>query len=145
VPFEGSNGNLAALAGKHIDFSMVTASSAMPLIGAGKLRPLVMFSNARDPFFPEVPTAKELGFDLPVVSTVRGLLAPPKTPDAIVRVLEDACAMAIKEPAYLDWAKKRQITLRPFGSREFMEWIVKEAYPTVEQYEGIMKAAQPSQ
>jgi tripartite-type tricarboxylate transporter receptor subunit TctC len=141
VPFDGVNGSLAALAGKHVDFSILTASSAVPLINAGKLRPLLIFSDARDPSFPDVPTAKELGYKIPSVITVYGVQAPPKTPPAVVKVLEEACAKAVKEPAYVEWAKKRQMTLKSLSSVEYMDYILKEAYPTVEQYQDLMKGA----
>jgi tripartite-type tricarboxylate transporter receptor subunit TctC len=139
VPFDGVNGSLAALAGKHVDFSILTASSAVPLIRAGKLRPLIMFSDTRDTSFPDVPTAKELGYKIPSVVTVYGLQAPPNTPAAVVKVLEEACAKAVKEPAFVEWANKRQLTLKPLTSVEYKEYIVNEAYPTVETYQGLMK------
>lgn len=43
VPYEGSAESLPALAGKHLDFTVSLATSAMPLIQAGKLRPLLLF------------------------------------------------------------------------------------------------------
>ena len=49
VPYPGSSGSVAALAGKHLDFTMSLATSAVPLIRAGKLRPLLLFSENRDP------------------------------------------------------------------------------------------------
>jgi tripartite-type tricarboxylate transporter receptor subunit TctC len=139
VPYEGAVGSLTALAGKHLDFSIVTSTTAIPLIQAGKIRALVMFSEARDPLFPEVPTAKELGFAVPPVVTVRGVQAPPKTPVGIVKVLEEAGFKAIKEPAYVEWAKKRRMVLHPLSAQQYSDWIVKEAYPTVEKYQGLIK------
>jgi tripartite-type tricarboxylate transporter receptor subunit TctC len=145
VPFEGMTGNLTALAGKHLDFSIVTSSNAIALINAGKLRPLLMFADERDPFFPDVPTAKEMKLDIPTVITVRGVQAPPKTPPAIVKTLQDACAKAILDPAYIEWAKKRQMTMKPMGSAQYMEYILNEGYPTVEKYQGLMKEALASE
>jgi tripartite-type tricarboxylate transporter receptor subunit TctC len=145
VPFDGSTGSLAALAGKHVDFSIILADAAIPLINAGKLRPLVIFSDERDPMFKDVPTSKELGLNVPTVVTVRGMQAPPKTPPTIVKVLDGACAIAIQELGYIEWAKKRNMTLRrPLNSVQYMEYVVKEAYPLVEKYEQMMKENQPS-
>ncbi|MCG6534215.1 MAG: hypothetical protein L7F78_05875, partial [Syntrophales bacterium LBB04] len=138
VPYEGAVGSLTALAGKHLDFSIVTSSTAIPLIQAGKIRPLVMFSETRDALFPDVPTAKELGYAVPPVITVRGVQAPPKTPPAVVKVLEEAGFKSIREPAYMDWADKRKMVLNPMGSKQYFDWIVKVAYPTVEKYKGLM-------
>jgi tripartite-type tricarboxylate transporter receptor subunit TctC len=143
VPFDGVAGSLTALAGKHIDFSVIgTSATAIPLIQAGKIRPLVLFNDTRDPLFSDVPTARELGFTVPAVTTVRGIQAPPKTPTAIVKLLEQACFRAIKEPGYIEWAKKRNVALTPWTSEEYYNWIVKEAYPTVDKYEGLLSKAE---
>jgi tripartite-type tricarboxylate transporter receptor subunit TctC len=139
VPFDGSNASLTNLAGKHIDFSIVNSGSAFSLIKAGKLRPLLILSDVRDPFCPDTPTPKELGLKIPTIVSVRGMQAPPKTPPAVVKVLEEACAKAIKEPAFLEFASKRQITLKPYSAQEYGEWIINEAYPTVEKYQGLLK------
>jgi tripartite-type tricarboxylate transporter receptor subunit TctC len=138
VPYEGAVGSLMALAGKHINFSIVTSTTAIPLIQAGIIRPLVIFSETRDTLFPDVPTSKELGYAVPPVITVRGVQAPPKTPPSIVKVLEEACFKAIKDPAYVGWADKRKMVLNPMSSRQYFDWIVKEAYPTVEKYKYLM-------
>src|SRR4030042_1595720 len=99
VPYEGAAGSTAALAGKHLDFTICLATSALSLIQAGKLRPLLMFSDKRDPYFPDVPIPKDLGFDVTPIPAIRGVEAPPNTPSSIVKVLEEAFSKAVKEPA----------------------------------------------
>jgi tripartite-type tricarboxylate transporter receptor subunit TctC len=146
VPFDGTAQSLATLAGGHVDFSIASSSSFRPLISAGKLRPLAIFSDEHDPFFPEVPTSKELGMaTIPFVLVVRGLQAPPNTPPAVVKVLEEACSKGVKEPAYVDWANKKQIILKSMSSTEYGDYIVKEGYSTVEKYGPLMKESMPPQ
>jgi tripartite-type tricarboxylate transporter receptor subunit TctC len=138
VPYEGSAGSVTALAGKHLDFTICLATSAMPLTKAGKLRPLVVFGDKRDPYLPDVPIPKELGFDMTSIPGVRGVEAPPRTPVSIVKVLEEAYGKAIKEPAFIEVAKNRQIVLHPLSSREYGQ-LVEATYPKVEKFQGMLK------
>ena len=138
VPYEGAAGSVTALAGKHIDFTICLTTSAVSLVNAGKLRPLLLISDQRDPFMPDVPIAKDLGIKIDFVPTLRGVLAPPKTPPAIIKVLENAFSKAAHDPGFLDIAKKRQLVLQSVGSREFGK-IVADAYPKIGKYQQMLK------
>ena len=138
VPYEGSAGSVTALAGKHLDFTICLATSAVSLTRAGKLRPLVVFSDKRDPYLPDVPIPKELGFDITSIPGIRGVEAPPRTPAPIVKVLEEAYSKAVKEPAFIEVAKNRQILLQPLGSREYGQ-LVEATYPKVEKYKDMLR------
>jgi tripartite-type tricarboxylate transporter receptor subunit TctC len=130
VPYEGSAGSVAALAGKHLDFTISLATSAVSLIQAGKLRPLLLFSDKRDPSLADVPIPKDLGYDMSFIPTLRGVEAPPKTPAAIVKLLEDAFSKAAREPEFIEIAKKRKMVLEPVGSQEFAK-AVANVYPKI--------------
>ena len=138
VPYEGSSGSVTALAGKHLDFTICLATSAVPLIRAGKLRPLVVFSDKRDPYLPEVPIPKELGFDITPIPGTRGVEAPPHTPASIVKVLEEAFSKAVKEPTFIEVAKKREIVLYPLSSKEYGQ-LIEATYPKVEKYKDMLQ------
>ena len=138
VPYEGSPGAIAALAGKHLDFTIALANSGVPLIRAGKLRPLLLLGDARDPYLPDVPIPKDLGYTLTSLPALRGVEAPPHTPPAVVKVLEDAFAKAVTEPAYVEWAKKRLMVIHPLGAGDFAT-AVREAYPKVEKFQAMLK------
>src|SRR3990172_4648675 len=130
VPYEGSAGSVAALAGKHLDFTICLATSAVSLIQAGKLRPLLLFSDKRDPSLADVPIPKDLGFDMTFIPTLRVVEAPPNTPPAIVKVLEDAFRKAAAEPDFIAVAKKRKMVLEPVTSKEFAK-AVADVYPRI--------------
>ena len=138
VPYEGSAGSVAALAGKHLDFTLCLATSAVSLVQAGRLRPLLLFSDKRDPYMPEVPIPKDVGLDLSFIPTLRGVEAPPKTPAAVVKVLEDAFRKAAAEPGFLEIAKKRQIVVQPASSAEFGK-AVAEVYPRIAKFQDVLK------
>ncbi len=133
VPYEGSAGSLAAVAGKHIDFMITLSTSVIPLVEAGKLRPLALFSDQRDPYLPNVPCTKELGIRVTPIPGIRGIEAPPNTSPAIVKILEEALSKTVKEQGFIDFAKKRRMVIRTLNGREYGEKIA-EAYPLVEKY-----------
>jgi tripartite-type tricarboxylate transporter receptor subunit TctC len=138
VPYDGAAESLAALAGKHLDFTICTAPSAVSLIRAGKLRPLIMFADKRDPYFPDVPVPQELGFKVSSLPAVRGVEGPPNTPASIVKVLEEAFGKAVKEPGYLDWAQKVRVVIHPLSAQEYAK-LVADTYPQVEKVQQLLK------
>ncbi|MCC6473451.1 MAG: tripartite tricarboxylate transporter substrate binding protein [Burkholderiales bacterium] len=138
VPYEGSAGSVAALAGKHLDFTICLATSAVNLIRAGRLRPLLLFSDKRDPYIPDVPIPADLGQKMTFIPTLRGVEAPPKTPAAVIKVLEDAFTKAAAEPAFIETAKKRQIVLQPVSSKEFAQ-AVADVYPRIARFQDVLK------
>jgi tripartite-type tricarboxylate transporter receptor subunit TctC len=138
VPYEGASGSTAALAGKHLDFTICLSTSALPLIQAGRLRPLLMFSDKRDPYFPDVPIPKDLGFDISSLPAIRGAQAPPNTPNSIVKILEEAFIKSVKEAAFIEWATKRKMVLHPLNAQEFSR-VVSDTYPKVEKFKEMLK------
>ncbi len=82
VPFDGGAPNLTALLGNQVDASTMQIGEAVENIKAGKLVPLAVFAPERVTALPEVPTAKEQGFDV-VVTQYRFLTTPKGTPQAV--------------------------------------------------------------
>lgn len=75
-----------------------------PLIGAlqaGQLTPLFITSDKRDPMFPEVPTAAEVGLPDLTIEGFFGLLAPAGTPPAIIDRLNEAMAKVLSSDEVL--------------------------------------------
>lgn len=138
VPYEGASGSVTALAGKHLDFTICLAASAVPLIQSGKLRPLLLLGEERDPYLTDVPIPKDLGFKFPIVPVVRGVHAPPRTPDAVVKVLESGFSKAVKDPGFIDWAKKRKMIPYNLTAKQFGK-LVLDTYPEVEKYRDLLR------
>jgi tripartite-type tricarboxylate transporter receptor subunit TctC len=67
--------------------------------------------------FPDVPTAKELGYDL-VAEILRLLAAPPGTPAGAARILEEAFLKAMNDPGFKAWVEKSQQEANPGGQKE---------------------------
>ncbi|MBI5278161.1 MAG: tripartite tricarboxylate transporter substrate binding protein [Burkholderiales bacterium] len=84
VAYKGAAQALADLVGGHLQAVLVTASSALPLAQARRIRPLLATSPRRLPDFAHVPTATEAGLPSLTGSTWFGLAAPAGL-DALVR------------------------------------------------------------
>ena len=89
ISFPGGGERIAALLGGHVNMMVIEPAEAGEHIRAGNMRVLAQVSDTRLPGFPEVPTLKEAGFDVPAVPQVRGVVAPPNIPAENVTYWED--------------------------------------------------------
>jgi putative tricarboxylic transport membrane protein len=80
ISFPGGGERIAALLGGHVNIMVIEPEEAGEHIRAGTMRVLAQVSATRLPGFPNVPTLKEAGFDVPVVPQIRGVVAPPGIP-----------------------------------------------------------------
>jgi tripartite-type tricarboxylate transporter receptor subunit TctC len=99
VPFKGGAETNAAVLGNH---TMLQADSTgwRPLVDAGKLRLLMVWTSQRSPNFPEVPTLKELGYPM-VYDSPFGIAGPKGMDPKIVAKLHDAFKKALDDPAVI--------------------------------------------
>ena len=141
MPYEGSAPSIAALARKDVDFTICLATALPSWMRAGKIRLLAILPDRhgpRSPYFPDIPSLKELGYDIPSVTIRHVVEAPPDTPYHIVSVLEKAFARAVKEPAYIEWARKNYVIIDPLNAREFNAEVA-EVYPRIEKIKELLK------
>jgi len=114
LPTNGGGPAIVAILGNNAQVTTQTISATLPHIKAGKLRPLANFAGTRSKVLPDVPTLKELGYDVEYYLWV-GIFAPRGTPAEIVTTLrgaigkaahssefQTALANAGQELAYLD-------------------------------------------
>lgn len=99
VPYKGAGPALNDLAAGQVRASFTTMPTASALFQAGKIRPIAVSSPERAKDTPDVPTFKELGFPAMSVQSWWGLLAPAGTPPEVVKVLGDASARVLDDPA----------------------------------------------
>ncbi len=105
VPYRG--GEQAAndaIAGQIEMVSMGLASARVA--AGGRLRILAQTGPVRHPLFPDVPTTAEYGLPDVRMDTWFGLVAPPKTPAAIVERLDRATAEVEQEQSFRDHLEK---------------------------------------
>ena len=116
LPTNGGGPAVTALLGNNSQVLATSIAAASGQMKAGKLRALACFSDKRASSLPDVPTFKELGYDVEFSLWV-GMFAPVKTPAANVNVIREAVRKAANadqfktaianigdEVAYLDQA-----------------------------------------
>lgn len=96
VPFRGANEGVTAVLGGQVD-SIADASTWAPMVETGRMRLLCVWSPERASRFPEVPTLRELGYDM-VVTSPYGAVGPKGMDPGIVRTLHDVFKEALDSP-----------------------------------------------
>lgn len=96
VPYKGSNPALTAVLAGQVHLMIGPVGPALPHIQSGKLRPLAMGSAQRSTLLPELPTVAESGVPGYEADTWYGMLAPHGAPAAVIRVLNQQIAAALK-------------------------------------------------
>ena len=89
LPTNGGGPALTALLGNNSQVLVSSISACLGQIKAGKARPLAMFGAARSKALPDVPTMKELGYEIEYYLWV-GAFAPKGTPPNVVTFLRKA-------------------------------------------------------
>ena len=98
VPYKGMGAAYADLVGGQVQASFPTIISSIAYINASRLRALAVTPGKRVPALPSVPTFAEAGVKGVVVVNWYGLIAPAKTPPAIVNRLATQAGKAMQSP-----------------------------------------------
>ena len=98
VPYRGAAPALTDLLGGQVQAFFADAPALMAQITAGKVKALGAASDRRNPMLPDVPTLAEQGYPDTSSDNWYGLLAPAKTPPAVIAKLNDAFTKAINDP-----------------------------------------------
>lgn len=104
----GGSQRLASILGGHTDFSAFSPQELMQYQASG-LKPLLVFAPERVPQLPDVPTAKELGWDLEWVEE-RFWIAPKGTDPQRVTFLADSFEKAMALPETRKWFEEQAIS-----------------------------------
>lgn len=112
VPFTGTGDAMPAFLGGHVAGLMTYTT--MGIQYKNDMRVLAVATEKRFAELPDVPTFKELGYDL-VEGAYRGLAVPPKTPRNIVDILYKACAVTNANPEFASKMAKMGFMLEDIG------------------------------
>jgi tripartite-type tricarboxylate transporter receptor subunit TctC len=97
-----------------------------PQLDAGKLRVLAVFSEKRVDSLPDVPTVKELGFNV-VLRKYRGLAGPPGLPADVIAIWEKAIQQLLRDPDYLKLVKGEALIPDYIGQKDYAAFIAQFA------------------
>jgi tripartite-type tricarboxylate transporter receptor subunit TctC len=98
VPYRGGAPALTGIIGGEVQFGVLSKQITVPQVRAGNLRALATGGRKRDESLPEVPTLNESGFAGFEATQWVGLLAPARTPAAIVERLNTVFNAALQDP-----------------------------------------------
>ena len=108
ISFPTGSERIAALLGGHVDMMILEPSEAGELIRGGQMRALAQVSDRRLPTFPDIPTLREAGFNVPNVPQARGIVAPPDTPREVVAFYEQLFEKTVKSPTWQKYLHENQ-------------------------------------
>ena len=98
VPYRGAAPAMNDLIGGHIQIMFDNMPAVLPQAKSGTVRALAVAGTERSRLLPDLPTMSEAGVAGFVASAWFGLVAPAKTPPAVVSILKAAVTKALADP-----------------------------------------------
>ena len=126
VPYKGSTDAVSDLLAGRVGFMFDAISAMGSHIKAGKLTAVAVTGENRSPLLPDVPSVREAGYPDMVAYAWAGMLAPAKTPQAIIDRLASTAAEVLRDPELVQ--KLAAISTEPVGSapQEFDKFLSSE-------------------
>jgi tripartite-type tricarboxylate transporter receptor subunit TctC len=99
VPFAKPGERYTAIIGGHADILYEQLGDVKSFLVSKKMRPVILFAESRFPVFGDVPSSKELGYDI-IINQFRAVMMRAETDPARVKVISDALAKAAATDDY---------------------------------------------
>ncbi|MGI5071099.1 tripartite tricarboxylate transporter substrate binding protein [Treponema pectinovorum] len=122
VPFEGAAGAVTAVAGGHIEAVSVSLAEVKSQLDAGNVKVLAIMDSKRPVAYPNIPTMKELGYDIEY-GTWRGIGLPKGISKDIKDKLFDVFTKAMNDPDFIAAAKKLNQNITYMDSEVFAAFL----------------------
>ena len=123
VPFRGGAESVTAIVGGQTDCGGNHPSEVISHIKAKRLIPIAVALENRDPAIPDVPTFKELGYNVTAVGSVKGVAAPKGTPPEVVRYLAERFKKVCDDPEFVKSMKDIGQPVMYQGPQEFAKFM----------------------
>ncbi len=123
IPYRGGGPLMQDALGGQVELAIGSEFLVKPHIESGSIIPLVVTTTKRAPGLPNVPTVAESGFPGFNAPAWWAVLAPGKTPPAVVNAMNQAITKALKTPAVADKLKAQGIEIvagNPEALRDFI-------------------------
>lgn len=99
VPYKGAGPQLIDVMGGNVAVGFVSLTAAIPHVRTGRLKALVVTSKQRMSAAPDIPTVSEVGMpEIEIANSWFGILAPARTPNAVLSRLHVEIVTAVKTP-----------------------------------------------
>jgi len=123
VPFRGGAESVTAIVGGQTDCGGNHPSEVISHIKAKRLIPIAVALENRDPAIPDVPTFKELGYNVVAVGSVKGVAAPKGTPPEVIRYLAERFKKVCDDPEFVKAMKDIGQPVMYQGPQEFAKFL----------------------
>lgn len=125
VPFTGGGEQIATVLGKHTEGTVLTLYELYPQVQAGKVRILAVSDEKRRQLVPDVPTFKELGYDI-TMTTYTVLLGPKNLPADVVSKIQEVYRKVSEDPAFLKFMEAQGFTVHYENTEDLKKRIWKD-------------------
>lgn len=125
IPYDGGSEAAAAAAGGHVEAQIGNYSETAGQVDAGKLEPILVFSQKDSENYPGLTTSFDIGYEVEA-GTWRGFLAPKGTDAKIIKILEDTFEKVFENKEFLKQMEESSIPVEFRSSEEFKERIYDE-------------------
>ena len=127
VAYRGTAPAMEDVLGGRVPAMVIDANAALPHVQSGAIRPIVTVSSQRSPVFPDLATALELGVSSLQIDGTIGLVAPAKTPSAVVDKLRAAIRRATDGESFANSSKASGAVKNYMDAPEYGPWLQKES------------------
>ncbi|HSQ03224.1 MAG TPA: tripartite tricarboxylate transporter substrate binding protein, partial [Burkholderiales bacterium] len=117
----GGGPAITAVLGGHVDMTVGGPAAISNQVKAGKLRPIVSWGAKRHEAYPNVPTFKELGYDIEYYIWA-GMFGPKGISEANLKVLRDAVRKAVADPDFKSAMDKVSSPIQYLDAPEFRKY-----------------------
>src|SRR5215470_10527958 len=124
VPF-GEGQAVVNLLGSRIEGIVQLPAALVAHVKSGDIKVLAMLGSKRDPIFPDVPTATELGYSV-ALDMWRGIAVPKDTPKPVIAKLEDSIKRTVETQSFQDAGKQIGFTPAFLPASEFAKLIAND-------------------
>lgn len=137
VPYKGMAGVTTDLVAGHVPVSLMVLQTVAPHVQGGRVRMLAVLGRERVPQFPQVPTLAESGMPNMVVDAWFGVMAPAKTPRAVIAKLNGEINNLIALPEVRETLVKAGVTITG-GKPEMLDALIRRE---IKQWTEVVKRA----
>ena len=140
VPYRGGGPAMQDLIAGRIDYTCNVIVSALPQIRSGQIKAVAMLSRERSKILPDLPTAHEQGLKDFDVGTWNAVMLPAKTPEPLVKKLNEAIGKVLSNPVIAGRAENAGVTFAA-PERRSPEYLAKFHRDEVEKWARTSKEA----
>lgn len=126
VPFNGSPAATTALLGGHVHALFQNIDSTLPHIKSGEITALAISGEKRSPYLPDVPTFEEAGIPGLVNKSWFSLVAPAKTPPAVLKLLQLKARAIVESKEFHDFLGSQMAEPMPAGPEALLSFLKEE-------------------